>query len=122
MSKWVVISHEYDEPEPVLDYGAGPLVSGRAEWRGEAATAHDAVRLAIRSPEFRHIVSDARADGRSPFGTAHAFRMPPCEFEHETDAEADACIGCHEHNAEADRVLPKLDKRAGVLSPTGAAL
>lgn len=121
MNKWVVISHEYDEVEPVLDCGAGPIVNGRAEWRGEAENAKEALVRAIRSPEFRHVVSDARLDGRSPFGTSYAFPLPSCEFEHETDAEADACIGCREHNAAADRILPKLDKRAGVLLPSGAS-
>jgi hypothetical protein len=120
MSKWVVISHEYDEVEPVLDCGAGPIVNGRAEWRGEADNAKEALACAIRSPEFRHVVSDARADGRSPFGTSHAFRLPPCEFEHETDAEADACIGCRDHNAAADRVLPRLDARASRTYPCRA--
>lgn len=110
--KWVVISHEYDETEAVLDYGAGPLVSGRAEWRGEAANADEALVVALRSPEFRKVVSDARLDGRSPFGTSHAFRLPLCEFDHDTDDEAVACEGCREYAAAACRVLPELDARA----------
>ena len=67
MTRYWVVSPEWEETCPILDDGTGPTESLCAAVLVEAATKREAKVLALRTPEFEDWVKMQRSDGCNPF-------------------------------------------------------
>lgn len=78
MAHWEVVSGEYGEVVPILDDGTGPMEFGADYVAVEAPTKREAIKLAIKSPEFQNWVDMKRGDGQNPFSGVKAYN-PVCK-------------------------------------------
>ncbi len=78
---YLVVSEEYGEVVPVLDYGQGPMEYGCDVWEGEAQNKSDAKTLAWAHWRKTHAkcLQNNRADNRHPMsGVKVEGPFPPC--------------------------------------------
>lgn len=83
LKRWYVITPEYSEVVPVLDWGQGPIEYGRDVIEIEAKTKREAIALGVREMlkggrqtewSFYKWCCSAREDGCSPYAGVTAER------------------------------------------------
>ena len=67
MTRYWVVSPEWEETYPILDDGTGPTESFCAAVQVEAATKREAKVKAIHTPELEDWVRRQRSEGYNPF-------------------------------------------------------
>lgn len=75
MRNWIVITPEYGDVVPVLDYGQGPIEYGCDAIEIEAASKRDAIALGVKamlnSKDYRYC-RESRQFGENPYARVKA--------------------------------------------------
>lgn len=78
MDSWLVITPEYGDVVPVLDYGQGPIEYGCDVIEVEAQSKRDAIALGVKamlkSKEYRYC-RESRQFGENPYTGVHAEKV-----------------------------------------------
>lgn len=86
MKQYLVVSPQYEVTIPILDDGTGPTEYCSDAVLVNAKSKREAIKLAVKSPEFRQWVKDAREAECNPFIGIKAYDYDQTK-EHLTEEE-----------------------------------
>lgn len=104
MTHYIVVSPEMSKMVPITDDGLGPIEDFCCVVSVDADSKTEARKIAIKSPEMRDWVDDARSDDKNPFAGLKVY-LGKCKHG---VCWCDLCRGeCEECYAEYDAEHPE---------------